>query len=1053
MIEFRLLGEVQMWVSGQPVALGPLKQRTVLAALLIDAGTSVPTDTLIDRVWDEAPPAEARNVLYTYMARLRRVLLAASSDAPSLLRKPGGYLFDVDPVLIDLHLLRRLTTQAREHPEGGPARLSLLRRAVDLWHGEPLAGLSGEWVARIREGTRQQIHGLLADWSDAEISAGRYATVVDRLSPVVDSHPLAEPLILHLMRALYLDGRRTGALERYGRTRQHLADELGIDPSAELQELHQRILRGTPERPVPPAPGAVTPLTVSPEPIEAAAPAEPIVDPPSAGSDEGVPGRQLPVGLDDFTGCEPEIAQVLTTLGSRSGEDRQVVVVTGPGGIGKTSFTVHLANLLAPHYPDGQILVGSAGREGQTGELVDRVLRALGVQDAHRLGTIEDKVARYRATIRGRRLLIIIDNAAGAGEIRPLVPGAPGTALIVSSRARLTTIPRAEHVELRLFSRDESLTLLRRIIGRERVDREPEAAAALAALCAGLPLALRIVAARLAARPHWRITRLLDRMRDERRRLDEMAVDGLAVRISVGVSYEGLPPAVRKAFRLLGFLGCATFAEWMAAALFGESVGDAGDLLEQLFDARLVEIDDSPADSVVRYRMHELVRLYARERALEEDGEAELTEAVRRTVAAATEIVDRLGESLPYAVARSYQGISPVAGVHPTVLQTDCSGPDWLATEADALVATVVRAAGAGLVEEACVLADALVYSSFALSNDFSRWNRAHAAAHAAARASGNRVAEAVMACGVGLLRYKEDRFTDAERHFTAAIELFGDVGHEHGRAAAVSGLGTVLREVGRHQEAVPMLERALPVLERVGDRAGAAHAAYGLGHAHRELGHDDQAMRYLERARNLYRSAGHWRGEAIAVRGIGLVHRARGDLDAAEVWFVQAHDMVLRRGDRLLACYTTQSLAKLWIRQGRPEQAAEPLARSLQLCVDAQDRFGAALLRRTLGEMHLAAGRPDDALRDLFLAFAVWTELGHELGRARTLRDIGAAHVLGGDCGSAHQAWQSAYTTFSRLGLREAGELNWWIRRWGCYCDHVWLTGDDAERTLPSRP
>jgi tetratricopeptide (TPR) repeat protein len=681
------------------------------------------------------------------------------------------------------------------------------------------------------------------------------------------------------------------------------------------------------------------------------------------------------------------------------------------------------------------------------------VLRALGVQDTHRLGTIEDKVARYRATIRNRRLLIIIDNAAGAGEIRPLVPGVPGTALIVSSRARLTTIPRAELVELRLFSRDESLALLRRIIGPDRVAREPEAAAALAAMCAGLPLALRIVAARLAARPHWRITRLLDRMRDERRRLDEMAVDGLAVRISVGVSYEGLPPAAREAFRLLGFLGCATFAEWMAAALFGASVEDAGDLLEQLFDARLVEIDDSTADTVVRYRMHELVRLYARERALAEDDEAQLTAAVRRTVAAATEIVDRLGESLPYAVARSYQGIGPATGVHPTVLETDSSGPDWLAAEADALVATVVRAAGTGLVEEACVLADALVYASFALNNDFSRWNRAHAAAHAAARASGNRVAEAVMACGVGLLRYKEDRFSDAEHHFTAAIELFGDVGHEHGRAAALSGLGTVLREVGRHREAVPMLERALPILERVGDRDGAAHASYGLGHAHRELGHDDQAMRYLERARNLYRSAGHWRGEAIAVRGIGLVHRACGDLDAAEVWFVQAHDMVLRRGDPHLACYTTQSLAKLWIRQGRPEQAAEPLARSLQLCVDAQDRFGAALLRRTLGEMHLAAGRPADALRDLYLAYAVWSELGHELGRARTLRDIGAAHVLSGDCGSAHQAWQSAYTTFSRLGLREAGELNWWIRRWGCYCDHVWLSGDDAERTLPSRP
>ncbi|MBO3742682.1 AfsR/SARP family transcriptional regulator [Actinoplanes flavus] len=1022
MIEFRLLGEVQLRASGRAIAPGPLKQRTVLAALLVDAGSVVPTETLIDRVWDDSPPAEARNVLYTYLARLRRILLAASPDAPALRRKPGGYLFDADPELVDLHVFRRLAAQAREHPDGDPARLELLRQAVEQWHGEPLAGLSGEWVDRLREGIRQQIHGVLADWADAEIGAGRYATVVDRLSPVVDSHPLAEPLILRLIRGLHLDGRRTEALERYDRSRRHLADELGIDPSPETQELHQRILRGDPQRPAPPEP---------PEPAE-----DPVA----------VPGRQLPVGLDDFTGCEPEIAQVLTTLGSRRGEDdRQVVVVTGPGGIGKTSFSVHLANLLRPVYPDGQILVGSDGRDGHTGELVDRVLRALGVADTHRLTTIEDKAARYRATIRDRRLLIIIDNAAGAAEIRPLVPGVPGTALIVSSRARLTTVPRAEHVELRLFSRDESLTLLRRIISPERVAREPEAAAELAAMCAGLPLALRIVAARLAARPHWRITRLLDRMRDERRRLDEMAVDGLAVRICVGVGYEGLPPAVRQGFRLLGFLGCATFTEWTAAALFGRSVDDAADLLEHLFDARLVEIDDCPVDSVVRYRMHELVRLYARERALAEDDQADLTAAVRRTVVAATELVDRMGESLPFAIARFHQGIGPATGVDPSVLHPDSGGADWLATEADALVTTVVRAAETGLVEEACVLADAMVYASFGVNNDFGRWNRAHHAAHTAARASGNRVAEAVMSCGVGLLRYKEDRFDDAERHFTAAIDLFGQVGHEHGHAAAISGLGTVLREVGRNREAVPMLERALPILERVGDRAGAAHATYCLGHSHRELGNDDQAMRYLERATTMYRSAGHWRGEAIAVRGIGLIHRARGDLDAAELWCARAHDMVLHRSDPLLACYTAQSLAKVWIRQGRPERAAEPLHRGLRLCVDAQDRFGAALLRRTLGEMHLAAGRAAEALQDLFLAYAVWTELHHELGRARTLRDIGAAHALAGDCGAAHQAWQSAYATFSRLGIREAGEMHQWTRRSGCFCELSWLSGNGA--------
>jgi tetratricopeptide (TPR) repeat protein len=296
------------------------------------------------------------------------------------------------------------------------------------------------------------------------------------------------------------------------------------------------------------------------------------------------------------------------------------------------------------------------------------------------------------------------------------------------------------------------------------------------------------------------------------------------------------------------------------------------------------------------------------------------------------------------------------------------------------------------------------------------------------------------MECGIGFLRYKEDRFADAERHFAAAIALFDATHHDHGRAAASSGLGTVLREVGRHREAVPLLERALAALDRLGDRDGAAHAAYGLGYAHRELGNDESALRYLHQAGNLYRSTGHWRGEAIAIRGIGLVHRAREDLEAAEQWFVRAHEMVAGRGDPLLTCYTLQSLAKLWIRQGEPARAREPLNQSLLVCLEVQDRLGAALIRRTLGEMSLAAGRAGEALNDLNLAFAMWTELNHDLGRARTLRDIGAAHAVDGDCAAAHEAWRAAYDTFERLDTREAGELAEWVRRWGCNCDLAWL-------------
>jgi tetratricopeptide (TPR) repeat protein len=702
-------------------------------------------------------------------------------------------------------------------------------------------------------------------------------------------------------------------------------------------------------------------------------------------------------------------------------------------------LSVHIAHLLRGAYPDGQIFIGCNGGTDQDGELLGRVLRALGVQDVHRLRTVDDRVAGYRAAISRKRVLIVLDNVASAEEVRPLVPGVTGTALLVSSRARLTTLT-AEHVDLRLFDREESITLLRRIVGDARVAADPAAAGEVATMCGGLPLAVRIVAARLAAHRHWRMSRLLDRMRDERRRLDEMSADGLAVRISVTVSYEAVPAAARRAFRLLGFLAVPVFGEWLVAALVGGSIDDADELLEQLFDARLVDVVEAPSRQSLRYQMHDLVRLYAYERAVEEDAPEDLRAAVERALTAATELVERLCEPLPYAIPRLYRRSLGSIELDPSVVNIEGHHPEWLSAEADAMVVTVERAASLGMDDGACSLADALVYAAFALHNNFDGWNRAHAAAHAAARRAGNRAAEAVMECGTGLLRYKEDRFAEAERHFGRAIELFDAADHDHGRAAASSGLGTVFREVGRHREAVPLLERALPGLERVGDRDGAAHASYGLGCAHRELGNDDTAVEYLQQAANLYRSTGHWRGEAIAIRGIGLVHRARGELDEAGPKFVRAHEMVIERDDPLLACYTTQSLAKLWIRQGHHERAREPLYRSLSVCLEAQDRLGAALMRRTIGEMYLAAGQVDRALRDLNLALAAWTQLDHELGQARTLRDIGAAHARSDDCPAAHRAWQAACGTFVRLGTREAGELAEWARRWGCACELGWL-------------
>jgi len=1034
MVEFRVLGDLQVWAAGSQIELGSVKQRTVLAALVIEADRYVSAEALIDRVWEQAPPNEVRSVLYTYIARLRRQLADAGSGAetgrgsPLIVRQSTGYRLDVPPEQVDVHLLRRLCGQARETEEP-QARQVLLHQAVELWRGQPLAGLPGGWAARVRETLNQQYVGVLAEWAVGELDENRFGPVTDRLTAAVEQFPLAESLIVLLMRAFQLSGRRAEALDQYARSRQRISEELGVEPGADLRELHRLLLRDDTEKQTPVAPPVRKPAVES-SPARAAAPPD---------ATDLHPGCHLPADLSDFIGCETEIRVAQAALTGSTGARTRipVVVLSGPGGVGKTALSIHIAHLLRTHYPDGQIFVGLQGHREEPGGLFDRVLRAIGVPNAHRLLTPEDKVARYRAAISGRRFLLVLDDAPSAEEIRELVPGSAGTALIISSRARLTTLSGACHVELRFFTEDESLALLRRIIGETRVAAEPDPTKALVDLSGGMPLALRISGARLAARPHWPISRLVGRMGDERRRLDEMTADGLAVRVSIAVGYAGLSTAAQQAFRLVGFLGVARFGPWLAAGLLDSSDEEAEDLLEYLFDARLVEVLDG------RYRMHDLVRLYAQELATEDADPRAARDAVVRALWIAVAMVERAGQHTLFAAPQL-----PINGGSPSGRAAEVTDPaKWLVVEGDVLVSLVERAAALGFDDAACALANALMLASFTVHNELDRWGRTHTAALAAAQAAGNVRAEAVIHCGIARLRCVQDRVHEAQRSFQVAVRLFQSIGDEKGAAMARVGLGRTLADIGPYPETVPLLEQALSVVEELGEHAAAAEAAYSLGVVHRELGNDEVALGYLELAASRCRGISHWRGEAVAVRGIGLVRRAQGRLAEAQLWLQRAHDLMTQRGDVHLMCYTAQSLAKAWIRLGEPERARKPLEDGLAVCRERTDRFGIALIRRTLGEMQLAAGRPDAALPELRAACEQWREIGHQLGEARTLRDVGAAHALAGDCDAAHAAWRAALEIFTAFGTREAAELDSWRRQWNCDCPAAVL----VNRTAPA--
>ncbi|MEV4219149.1 BTAD domain-containing putative transcriptional regulator [Nonomuraea sp. NPDC049725] len=986
---FRILGPVTIEPGDAARQAGAIKQRTVLAALVADAGRLVTVETLIDRVWGEAPPTSVRSSLYAYVTRLR-ALLAGIEDV-SLVRSPGGYTLHVPPGQIDAGHARALAERAAR--AGDEERAELLGEALSLWRGVALTGITGEWAERYRQNLEQQRIAIAADWAESALRLGRSGEVIATLTPLLVEHPLAERLIGQHLRALHHSGRHAEALAAYAAASERIRDKLGVDPSPWLREVHAGLLRqDTAPRGGPP------------------------------------PGRlsQLPPDITDFTGASAGLARVLAAAegAQRPGTALPIVFISGRSGVGKSTLAVRAAHLLQERYPDGQLhiaLRGAQARPVTPAEALDRLLRLLRVEGHDESLPLDDKIELYRLALASRRVLVVLDDAADTAQIRPLLPGSATCAVLVTSRRRPDGLPGATVVELAEMTEPESLDLLRAIVGPERVAAEPDAARTLVAQCDRLPLAIRVVGARLQRKPHWSLARLVHRLDDERRRLDELSIGDLGVRAGISASCAEVGAPALRAFCLLGYFDPPDFDLLIAASLLDLGPEATEEIVEELIDARLVEPLPT-GDGRTRYRMHDLVRLYAKERAAATMPEPDLHAAVTRALEKMLALCEGLTQQLPIALPR----------LGHTAPGPPCDdAAHWFPTAESALIVAVERAAELGLDTLACALADTLIFTSFGGSNRFAGWSRTHTAALAAARAQGNRRAEAVVECGLGQLAYNGDDFDEAERHFRAALRLFRAEADERGIAVALNGLGTVHREVGEHHTALPLMQQALAALTALGDEEGLAHALYGIGFSNRELGHDAQAVTSLRDALTRYRALGHRRGEALALRGIGLVHRARGELDDAERLCSQAHRIILDTGDEVLTNYTSQALAKVWIRQNRLAEAEPPLRAVVASTARFHDRVGTGLGLRTLGELSLAARRPREALSWLGRALETWDELRHLLWRGRTLRDVGAAHALLGDHTRAERAWREAADLFARFPTRDAAELPTWRTHW----------------------
>ncbi|MEU7864434.1 BTAD domain-containing putative transcriptional regulator [Nonomuraea sp. NPDC049141] len=999
-MRFRLLGPVEAWEGERQIPLGGAKPRALLTALLLDPGRTVPVERLIDAVWGERSPATARPVLQTYVASLRRSFEGAGM-ANVIVYDRVGYLAEVRPGELDLQIFERLVGEGRQAVR--ETRLSEAREnfraALALWRGPALGGISDSFLrteaARLDELRITVIEERIA----VELTMGQAEQLLDELTELVALHPARERLRRDLMVALYQAGRQADALTVYREGRQVLIDELGIEPGPELRQTHEAILRSDP-----------TLLA----PVRRRRP------------------RQLPSPPADFIGRGEELATLRTVL--TQPDAMPICVISGAGGMGKSALALRAAHEVAEHFPDGQLhieLRGTSDAPAGPEEVLGRLLRELDPATTRLPVTLEERVGRYRTLLASQRKLVVLEDAAAEAQVRPLLPGGSGCAVLVTSRNRLVGLAGASFVELGVLPADTAIDLLARIAGRDRVAAEHQAASDIVRLCGQLPLAIRIAGARLASRRQWPLARLLSRLADERHRLDELTVGDQQVRAGISLSYAHLPSSARTALRRLGLMGLPSFPAWVAASALETSLSEAERILEHLVDVSLVDVEGVDPSGQLRYRLHDLIRLFARERALAEDDAKTRDAVVTRVLGGWIWLVERINETAPpylISVPATYRLACPVDA---EVARSVVADPRaWFRGEQEALITGVELAAAMDLDELAVELTAALSCTAFGghqyvFDDPFASWHRTLEAALSAARRTDNALGEAILLAGLGQLHYERDMYAESQAHLSQALLMFRAAKNIRGEGATLAALGASCREQGYLPEALRFLDRARELLADLDDASAMGHVRRLAGTVRVETGDYPGAWADLAEALSLFTAVGSRRGQGLTLRSMSLYHRARGELAEAEQVARRALAIFQSADDRLMAAYCERALAKALLRQGRFDEAMAPLRESLTVLRTLNDAFGEACTLRVLGELHLADGRLYQAKELLEDAVRIWEQQRATLFRARTLRNLAEVREALGDLAAAKTLKAEAMEIFRRYGAREYGELS----------------------------
>ncbi|MGW3211555.1 BTAD domain-containing putative transcriptional regulator [Streptomyces parvus] len=929
---FALLGRFEISRGVVRAKLDARRPRLLLAALACRAGEIMSKEDLIDVVWGDDPPVTVRSQLQICVSAARRILADVGMD-DALKTHPFGYSLILEPGQRDIDDFARLVSEARASCDLGHFDRAVrnYRSALSLWRGSALNDLDSEVLRRKAVALNEERLTVLEDCIDVELLRGRERNLLPELTNHVPEYPLREKLRGQLMLTLHRTGRRTAALQVYREGRERMVQDLGLEPSDELRRLELGILNDAPE---------LTPVYAQP-------------------TGPTVP-RQLPPPSGRFVGRGDLVEALGARLASKQASDHQAirsVNIYGQGGIGKTSLAIHVAHQLTQeHFPDGQLyydLHGSGPAHVTPARALDYFLRTLGVTPSDIPEGVDERAAMFRSRVADREMLLLLDDAADEAQIKPLLPGGGGCAVLVTSRRSQTGISMLQNIRLDILNASESVELLGHIIGDKRARAEPDAVADVARKVDGLPLALSIVGARLAAAPHRTVSSMAHRILDDRRRLDELMHNDQAVRSTIASTYDGLRPEVRRLLAKLSLFNMETIPGWMAGAVAGRGPEEAHDLLDEAAACQLLAAGEAEPTDRPRYRTHNLIRLFLME-AASELTEAERRDAVFHGIGAWLALVDRAHRQLYGGNFTLVRGKSPRWEPPGEVVREVVADPlGWMERERSGLVAAIAVASEYGFDEACWDLAVALV-TLFEVRQYHDDWQVTH----------------------------------------EMALQLVLRTGNVRGEAATRCSLGSMYLSQRNVEQALPYLEKSRALFEELGDADGMALSVRNIALCWHIQGSLDKALRAYRHAADLFLEAGDPVGQAHIWCNTAQIHVSRGNPALAEKQLTAALRTCRKVGNPRVTSQVLFRLGELQLGGGHAERALALFREALTIVRTQLDQIGEGYVQRGLGAAHLSLGNLAEAARCFQSALSIADATGSPQDAARAKGGLGEVYL-----------------------------------------------------------